>query len=241
MSSVSEAQPARSRRQDVGAALADVLGVGPGMALLGISFGLLVVHSGLAWWWAPVFSGIVYAGSLEFLLVTLAAAGTPLVTVAAATLLVNGRHVFYALSFPLHRIDGRAGRAYAIFALIDEAYALIAARDRDMSQTRILWTQALLHLSWLGGGLTGAALGAGLELRVPGLDFVFIALFVVLALDAVQRHRDVAGAALAGGCALLALAVAPGQMLLLAMSSFLAVLLVRRRRAGRGSAGSIDA
>ncbi|HYO02128.1 MAG TPA: AzlC family ABC transporter permease [Mycobacterium sp.] len=39
------------------------------------------------------------AGSLEFLLVSLAAAAAPLGLVAATTLIVNLRHVFYALSF----------------------------------------------------------------------------------------------------------------------------------------------
>ena len=221
--------------------MGDVLGVGPGMALLGVSFGLLVVDTGLAWWWAPVFSGLIYAGSLEFLLVALAAAGTPLITVAVTTLLVNGRHVFYALSFPLHRVHGRARRAYAVFALIDEAYALIATRPDDMTHTRVLWTQALLHASWVSGGLIGALAGAGLDVRIPGLDFVFIALFVVLALDAIRRHRDLAGAGLAVGCALLARAVAPQQMLLLAMALFVAVLLIRRRFTGQPRPGTADA
>ena len=33
---------------------------------LGMALGFLVVHAGLAWWWAPVFAGVIYAGSLEF-------------------------------------------------------------------------------------------------------------------------------------------------------------------------------
>jgi predicted branched-subunit amino acid permease len=71
------------------------------MFLLGTSFGLLVVGSGLSWWWAPVFSAVVFAGSAEFLLVSLAVAGAPLLAIAVTTVLVNGRHVFYGLSFPL--------------------------------------------------------------------------------------------------------------------------------------------
>ncbi len=40
---------------------------------LGMALGLLVVHAGLAWWWAPVFAAVIYAGSLEFLMVGMAA------------------------------------------------------------------------------------------------------------------------------------------------------------------------
>ncbi len=60
-----------------------------------------MVHAGLAWWWAPVFAAVIYAGSLEFLMVGSAAAGAPITaTVALTTLIVNSRHVFtHALSF----------------------------------------------------------------------------------------------------------------------------------------------
>jgi predicted branched-subunit amino acid permease len=50
----------------------------------------------------------------------------PLGSVAVTTFLVNFRHVFYALAFPLHRIAGLPAMAYATFALSDEAYALAA-------------------------------------------------------------------------------------------------------------------
>src|SRR5699024_6863848 len=91
---------------------------------LGIALGVLVVQSGLAWWWGPVLAGVVFAGSLEFLLVGMLAAAAPFAQVAVTSLLVNFRHVFYALSFPLHRVHGRGWRAYSTFALTDEAYAL---------------------------------------------------------------------------------------------------------------------
>jgi 4-azaleucine resistance transporter AzlC len=228
--------PQRPRRgADLRAAATDVAGVGAGMFLLGTSFGLLVVGSGLAWWWAPVFSGVVVAGSLEFLLVALAVAGTPLLAVAVTTLLVNGRHVFYGLSFPLHRVRGRVGRAYAVFALIDEAYALTTARPATtLTSARILWTQVLLQVCWVSGGLLGALAGARLALHVPALDFLFTALFVVLATEATVSGREATGPLLAVACALVARFVAPGEMLLVAMALFVATLLVRYRFSGRG-------
>jgi len=100
-----------------------VVPVGLGLFSLGLAFGLVVVHAGLAWWWATVFTAVVYAGSLEFLLVGLTVAATPLLQVAATTLIVNLRHVFYALSFPLDRVDRRWAKAYSTYALTDEAYA----------------------------------------------------------------------------------------------------------------------
>jgi predicted branched-subunit amino acid permease len=76
------------------------------MIPLGTAFGLLVRCAGLPRWRATVFGSVVFAGSLEFLLVVLVATAVPLAQVALTTVMVNSRHVFYALSFPLHGSRG---------------------------------------------------------------------------------------------------------------------------------------
>jgi 4-azaleucine resistance transporter AzlC len=210
------------------AALVDTVSVGVGMFPLGAAFGLLVVQSGLDWWWAVVLSVLVYAGSMEFLAVGLLVALTPLPQLAFTTLLVNCRHVFYALSFPLERVHGRAARTYSMYALTDEAYALTAARAGvPLSGARVLWLQAFCQGYWLAGSAFGALLGRWLAVDLLGLTFTLTALFVVLAMEAMRTERDLPGPVLALLCALLALAVAPGQMLIVGMSLFVGALLVR--------------
>ena len=210
------------------AAFLDTVSVGIGMFPLGVAFGLLVVQSGLGWWWALVFSVFVYAGSMEFLAVGLVVAVVPLPQIALTTFLVNFRHVFYALSFPLHRVRGRAGRTYSVYALTDEAYALTAARPGvPLSGARILWLQAFCQAYWLAGSVAGALLGSWLAIDLIGLAFTLTALFVVLAMDAVRVEGDLSTPVLAFLCALVALVVSPGQMLLVAMSLFVAALAVR--------------
>jgi 4-azaleucine resistance transporter AzlC len=204
------------------------------MFLLGVTFGLVVVHAGLAWWWTPLFSGLIFGGSLEFLLIVMVTAAAPLAAIALTSLLVQGRHIFYALSFPLHRVSGRLRRIYAMFALIDEAYALTAARPAaELTSTRILAMQVLMHASWVGGGVAGALAGHSLPAHLPALDFVFTALFVVLAVQASLTGRRLADPLLALACAVVAHVVAPGQMLLLAMGLYGALLLALRLRADR--------
>jgi 4-azaleucine resistance transporter AzlC len=228
------AQAGLPLRRDLLAAARDVAGICPGMFLLGITFGLAVVHDGLAWWWTPLFSGLIFGGSLEFLLIVMATVAAPLAAIALTSLLVQGRHIFYALSFPLHRVSGRLRRIYAMFALIDEAYALTTTRpSSQLTSTRILAMQVLMHASWVGGGVAGALAGTSLPVRIPALDFVFTALFVVLAAEASLTGRTLTDPLLALACALAAHAVAPGQMLLLAMGMYCAVLLALRPRRGR--------
>jgi branched chain amino acid efflux pump len=213
----------------VGSTLRLVAPVGLGLFPLGIGFGAVVVHAGLPWWWAPLSTGLVYAGSLEFLLIPMALAATPLAAVAATALVVNSRHVFYALSFPLHRVRGRLARTYATFGLTDEAYALTAGpQAQTWTSKRIVVLQLLLQSFWVAGATVGAQVGTRLPLdRLQGLDFALTALFVVLAIEAFRAARDLGTASLAVVCAVAAQALFPRQMLLVALALFAGLLVAR--------------
>lgn len=217
------------------AALKDSLGVGLGFVPLGLAFGALVAQSGLHWWWAGLSAALIFGGSFEFLLIGLVTATAPPATIAVAAFMVNVRHVFYALSFPLHRVSGRLGRAYSTFALCDEAYALATGeRARSWSGRRILWLQFLLHVYWAGSATVGALLGSLLPDRVTGLEFALTALFAVLALDALRDLRgDLPTPALALFSALAARLFFPGQMLLASFALFTATLLGRHLTTAR--------
>jgi 4-azaleucine resistance transporter AzlC len=221
-------RPRRRPRSPFADAFVDTVSVGVGMFPLGVAFGLLVVQSGLAWWWAFVLGVTVYAGSMEFLAVGLLVAMTPLAQLAATTFLVNFRHVFYALSFPLWLVRGRAARLYSMYALTDESYALTAAKPAgSLDGARVLWLQAFCQTYWVSGSVAGALAGSWLRVDLTGLGFTLTALFIVLAMDAVRVERDVPGPLLAFLCALVALAVAPGQMLVVAMSLYVLTLVGR--------------
>jgi 4-azaleucine resistance transporter AzlC len=196
---------------------------------LGMALGLLVVHSGLAWWWAPVFAAVIYAGSLEFLMVGLAATAAPVAAVAFTSFLVNSRHVFYALSFPLDRVHGRLPKLYSTYTLSDEAFAIAVSPEAKTWTTRpILIMQLSLQLLWVTGATLGAVVGEALPIeRLEGLDFALTALFIVLAIDAYKQRPDRLTALAAAACAVLAWVLFPGQMLVVAFAAFTGVLLVR--------------
>lgn len=221
---------AAPRRSEFAAAAKDDGVIWLGLFALGIGFGVLAVSKGLPWWLAPVISASVYAGSVEFILIGMLAAGDPIAAIATTTFLVNSRHLFYGISFPLHRVEGRLRKAYSIFSLTDEAYALLATRDPDtLSSKRIIATQIGLQLSWAGGGFTGALVGSAFLSDIEGLDFILTALFIVLAIDAYRANPDRITLALATASAVIAIVVASGSMVLVAMTLFTALLLVRHR------------
>ncbi|GAB3132552.1 AzlC family ABC transporter permease [Tsukamurella serpentis] len=208
-----------------------------GLFVLGIGLGVVVTGNGLPWWLAPVISTVVFAGSVEFLLAGMLAATMPLAAIAATTFLVNARHLFYGLTFPLGKVKGPFAKAYSVYALTDEAYALVAtAPSATLTSRRILTTQVGLHLAWAAGSLVGGLAGGAFLRDVPGIDFVLTALFVVLSMDAYREYPDRTTVALALGAAAIALAIAPGAMLLVAMGSFAGVLVVRHLLARREAA-----
>lgn len=247
------AAAALTRRHEILAGIRLSLAAGLGMFPIGLAFGLLVVQTGLPWWAAPGLSILVFAGSAELLLVGLMATATPLATIALTVLLVNFRHAFYAFSFPLQVVRGRLARLYSVYALIDEAYAVTAARPTGWSAPRLLAMQIAFQSYWVGGGLVGVAVGAVLPGRIEGLDFALCALFITLTLDACRSRREIPSLLLAGLSFSLALLLAPDEALFLGLLGFLALLalrfLVSRHRApagpvagpGSGTAARADA
>lgn len=201
-----------------------VLGVIP----MGVAFGVLVTHSGLDWWWATVFAAVVFAGSLEFLLIGLVTVMAPLSQVAVTAFLVNFRHVFYALSFPLHRVHGSLAKTYSTFALTDEAWALTTPPEaQSWSRRCILAIQATIQAGWVGSVTLGALGGTLVPDSVVGLEFAVTAFFLVLAIDAFLVTRSVPLPLAAVVSALVGHRLFGTQMLVPALTMFTGFLLVR--------------
>ena len=219
--------PAKPTRYEILEGLRITAPVAAGYIPLGLAYGVLVMQLGLPWWMAPALSLAAYSGSAELLVVTLAAQNTPLAVIAVTMLLVNFRLLFYAFSFPLHAIDGRFARLFSMYGLVDEAYALTAARPNGWTKPRLLAMQVTFHLTWLLAGLVGVLAGSLIPTQIAGLDFALTALFITLTLDAARTWRELPSILLAGTSFAVAMVVAPGQHLIIALLLFVACLSVR--------------
>lgn len=229
--------PTSTRRTRISQGVRDSFSAGLGIFPLGIALGLLITQAGLPWWLAPALSLAAFAGSLELLLVGMLASVTPLAAVALTVFVVNFRHVFYAFSFPLHLVRHPVARAYAVYAMIDEVYAVNAALpERERSAARLLAMQIACETYWVGGGLAGVVLGAALPAPVHGLEFALCALFTVLTLDAFRSRRELPSLLLAGASVTVALVLTPGTALFTALLLFVGLLLVRHAVTGREAA-----
>ncbi|MGW8590401.1 AzlC family ABC transporter permease [Dietzia sp. NPDC055340] len=219
---------APSTSAEIRKGLVDAAPVGLGLIPLGLAFGVLITQAGFDWWWAPIFSIVIYAGSMEFLAIGLLTAVSPLYSLAAATFLVNFRHVFYGLGFPIESIRSRLARLYAVYALTDEVYAITATkRHSEMTGARTMTIAVTCQSLWVLPGIVGGLIGAALPPGLDGLQFALTALFAVLAVDAWRASGDLPAPVIALLCGLAAAWLAPDQMLLVGLVAYVVLLLVR--------------
>jgi 4-azaleucine resistance transporter AzlC len=222
-----EVVTAPSATKEALAGIRIALPAGIAMVPLGMALGVLISQSGLPWWTAPLFTGVIFAGSLEFLLVGMIVAAAPLTSVALTALLVNFRHVFYALSFPLGQIRSRGLRVLSTYILCDEAWALTSHPEaRSWTGARILGIQSVFYVNWVVSATIGVLAGALIPPGLVGLDFAITAFFLVLGIDAYRTRRSVPIPLIALTCALFFAVFAGKAMILPSLGTFVVVLLI---------------
>lgn len=215
-------------REDISQGLRDTRAAAIGLIPLGLAFGLLMVQSGFSWWWTPIFSIVIYAGSMEFLAISMVTGATAVASLVTG-FMVNFRHIFYGLTFPRHRIHSRLGRAYSTYALTDETYAIVSSLPTDDRPTgaRILTIQIFCQALWVGSGIVGARAGQVIPSTVQRMEFALVALFVVLAMDSFRNNQDFSLPLSAAMVGILVAAFAPGQLLMVALSVYFILLIIR--------------
>ena len=164
-----------------------------GYLFIGLAFGVMLRDIGFAPPWAFFSSLLIYAGSGQYLLVSLLAANASLVTVAAMTLLLNCRHIFYGLSFleTFHQMGRR--KWYMIFSLTDETYSLLCTTKvpEDVEEDQFLLAVSLLDQSyWVIGSMIGGIAGNFLPFDAEGIDFAMTALFVVIFVEQWMEKKN---------------------------------------------------
>ncbi|MDD3570188.1 MAG: AzlC family ABC transporter permease [Lachnospiraceae bacterium] len=154
-----------------------------GYLFTGLAFGLLLQNAGYSFAWAFLISLVVYAGSMQFVLVTLLTGNVSLPTVAIMTLLINSRHAFYGLSF-IEKFK-KMGKLYPymVFSLTDETYSLLCSTippKRYKENWSYFFIAFLDQCYWLIGSVAGGIIGKVIPFDMTGIDFAMTALFTVI-------------------------------------------------------------
>ena len=204
-----------------------------GYLFIGFAFGVMLRDIGFGSIWSFFCSLSIYAGSGQYLLVSLLAAKASLVTVAVMTLLLNCRHIFYGLSFleTFHEMGRR--KWYMIFSLTDETYSLIATTPVPDGVDKgwfYLFISMLDHVYWIIGCTFGALFGSLVNFNTKGVDFVMTALFIVIFTDQWLNSKNHIPAITGVICSVICLLLfGPDRFIIPAMLSILTILTLLRK------------
>lgn len=164
-------------------ALVDTLPVLSGYIVLGIGFGILLEDAGYGVFWAFLMSLTIYAGSMQYVGVSLISTMASLPVVALTTLMVNARHLFYGISMVDKYKTAGAKKPYMIFGLTDETYSLVCHTryDNEAERHKYCFMVTLFNQCyWIIGSVIGSLLGAAIPFDTTGIEFSMTALFVTV-------------------------------------------------------------
>ncbi|QHC67648.1 branched-chain amino acid ABC transporter permease [Rathayibacter sp. VKM Ac-2759] len=199
------------------------------VAVVGVSYGLGAAGAGFPLWQILLLAVAVFGASAEILFVGVIAAGGAPLAAALAALLVNARALPYGMTVGAF-LPGGPLRLLGAHLANDETVALAMSGATLERRRALFWSSGIaVAVAWPVGALLGALLGAVVaDPAALGLDAVFPAVLLALALPALRSART-AAAAVAGG--VVALAVLPTAPLGLAPVLALTGLVVAGRRA----------
>ncbi len=164
-----------------------------GYLFLGSAFGIMLYEAGYNWIWAIFISFVVYAGSGQFLLVSLLASGASFPTTAIMTLFINSRHMFYGLSYIDKFRQGGWRYPFMIFSLTDETYSVNTSFEKTPENVDEIKARYLIglfdHIYWILGSVIGSLAGQSIPIDFTGIDFSMTALFVVIFIDLMREQK----------------------------------------------------
>lgn len=168
------------------AAFPHTIPVFTGYIMLGTAYGILMESKNYSISWILLSSIFIYAGSMQFVSVSLLTSGFHPLYTAIMALMVNARHLFYGISM-LSSFKGIGIKKwYLVHGLTDETFSILCGMEADKEIDKgwfMFYITLLDHSYWILGSLLGSILGNFIPFDSTGIDFVLTALFVVIFIE----------------------------------------------------------
>lgn len=182
---------------------------------IGLAFGVVAQKAGFTPAEIGLMSLMVFAGSSQFIAVSLLASGAGFFTIVATTFVVNLRHVLMSSALA-SRLRFANARWIALFAygVTDESFGLNLSRFRNGGWD---WQPALVlnhtsNLVWIMSTIAGGCGGAFIPAGAFGIDYALVAMLICLLVHQLRGGLYVLVAALSATIAVLLSLIVPGNM-----------------------------
>ncbi len=208
-----------------------------GYIVLGAGFGILLESAGYGVLWSFAMSTLIYAGSLQYVGVSMLTAGVSLLTAALTSLMVNARHLFYGISMLSRYRDAGKKKPYLIFSLTDETYSLLCNGEYPEGEDRYTYwflVSMFNQIYWVTGSVIGSLIGSRITFSTAGIEFSMTALFISAFTEQWITSKDHIPAMTSLFCSLICLLIFGSQGFLIpSMLMITAVLALYGKRTGR--------
>ncbi len=203
---------------------------------LGISYGFYICSKGFSPWYPFFTSALVFAGSMEFVLVNmLLSPFNPLYCFFMA-IMINSRHLFYGLTMLEKYKNTGLKKFYLIFGMCDESFAINCSVNIPADVDKgwfMTFVNLLNQIYWVAGATLGGILSSSLQINTKGLDFALTALFIAIFVSQWQASENHNPAIIGIIIPLLCLVIiGPQSFIPLAMLLILAVFITAYYKGG---------
>jgi len=209
-----------------------------GYAPIGLAFGVLAQKAGISPLEIGLMSIIVFAGSSQFIAVSMLAAGASIISIVATTFVVNLRHFLMSSALAVYlKNSDRKKLTFFSYGVTDESFAvnLTRFRESDWDINSALVTNFTANITWLITTVLGGFSGQFIPAHAFGIDYALIAMFICLLVFQLRGSIYVITAVIAGIFAVLLSILIPGNSYIVIASMTAAALgVVLKKRSGSG-------
>jgi 4-azaleucine resistance transporter AzlC len=206
-------------RQGVLAGARQVLPIAFSVCTYGLAQGVFARQAGLSVLEMFLMSGLVFAGSSQFIALSIWVSPLPIVTILLTTLIVNMRYVLMGAALsPWFSQLTPLKKYLTLFLMADENWALTMSEfHRGKNNAAFLLGSGLvLFVAWVGSTVIGRALGTAVtDPSRWGLDFTVTAVFISLLVGLWRGKSDILPWVVAAVVAVAAFHWLPGQWYIL--------------------------
>lgn len=164
-----------------------------GFWFLGLTYGVYMNSEGFCFLYPLCMSFLIFAGSMEFVTVSLLLGTFNPLEAFLLTLMINARHLFYGISM-LDRFRGMGIKKwYLIYGMCDETFAVNYSAKVPVDVDRgwfMFWVTALNQIYWVSGAALGGIFGSYIHFNTKGLGFAMTAMFTVIFMEQWIREKN---------------------------------------------------
>ena len=206
---------------------------------IGMAFGVLAQKAGLTPLQIGLMSIMVFAGSSQFIAVSMLTGGASAPAIITTTFVVNLRHVLMSSALAVYlRAAHRGLLALYAYGVTDESFAVNLPRfsDRNWSLSRALVVNHAANLTWFVSTVAGGIGGRFIPEGAMGIDYALIAMFICLLIYQIKKPIQLLAALIAGLTAVgLALMIPGNSYIVIASVAAATVGVIIQRKMPRSN------